>query len=48
MLRALSKERERRYQSAGELANDVRRYLVGDPIEAKRDSGWYVLRENGS
>lgn len=45
VLKCLSKERERRYQSAGELARDVVRYLAGDPIEAKRDSGWYVIRK---
>lgn len=43
VLKALSKDRERRYQSAGDLARDIRRYLAGEPIEAKRDSGWYVL-----
>ncbi|MBI1827251.1 MAG: serine/threonine protein kinase [Planctomycetes bacterium] len=45
VLRCLSKERERRYQSAGELGRDVERYLDGEPIEAKRDSTWYVLRK---
>ena len=45
VLKCLSKDRERRYQSAGELARDVWRYLAGEPIEAKRDSGWYVLRK---
>ncbi len=45
ILKSLSKERERRYQSAGELARDVRHYLAGEPIDAKRDSGWYVLRK---
>ncbi len=45
LLKALAKERERRYQSAGELARDIRHYLTGDPIEARRDSGWYVLRK---
>lgn len=45
ILKALAKDRERRYQSAGELARDVRHYLVGEPIDAKRDSGWYVLRK---
>jgi tetratricopeptide (TPR) repeat protein/predicted Ser/Thr protein kinase len=45
VLKALSKERERRYQSAGELARDVRHYLQGEPIEAMRDSGWYLLRK---
>ncbi len=43
ILKALSKERERRYQSAGEMALDVGRYLAGQPIEAKRDSAFYVL-----
>lgn len=43
VLKALSKQRERRYQSAGELGRDVQRFLEGQPIEAKRDSGWYVM-----
>ena len=45
VLRCLAKDRDRRYQTAGELARDVRRYLNGDPIEAKRDSAGYVLRK---
>lgn len=45
VLKALSKERERRYQSAGELARDIRHYLAGEPIDAKRDSGWYLVRK---
>jgi serine/threonine protein kinase len=45
VLKCLSKERERRYQSAGELARDIRRYLADEPIEAQRDSGWYILRK---
>lgn len=43
VLKSLSKQRERRYQSAGELGRDVHRFLEGQPIEAKRDSGWYVI-----
>lgn len=45
VMKCLHKERERRYQTAGELSQDVQRYLAGEPIEAKRDSGWYVLRK---
>jgi serine/threonine protein kinase len=43
VLKTLAKERERRYQSAGELARDVRHYLAGEAIEARRDSSWYAL-----
>ena len=45
VLKALAKERERRYQSAESLARDVEHYLNGEPIDAKRDSGLYVLRK---
>ncbi|MBI5865367.1 MAG: protein kinase [Planctomycetes bacterium] len=45
VLKCLSKERDRRYQTAGELARDVQHYLNGEPIEAKRDSGWYLLKK---
>lgn len=45
VLKCLQKDRDRRYQSAGELARDIRHYLQGEPIEAKRDSGWYVIRK---
>ncbi len=45
VLRALDKEPSRRYQSAAAMADDLRRYLAGDAIEAKRDSTLYVLRK---
>jgi len=45
VLKALAKDPQRRYQSADALREDIERYLVGRPIEAKRDSGWYVLKK---
>ena len=45
VLKALAKERQRRYQTAGDLARDIERYLAGEPIEARRDSNLYLLRK---
>jgi tetratricopeptide (TPR) repeat protein/tRNA A-37 threonylcarbamoyl transferase component Bud32 len=45
VLKCLAKDPARRYQGSGELGRDIERLLRGDPIEAKRDSGWYVLRK---
>ncbi len=41
--KALEKRPDDRYPSAEALATDLRRYLAGEPIEAKRDRAWYVL-----
>lgn len=43
ILKCLSKEPERRYQNAGEIARDLRHYLAGEPIGARRDSLSYVM-----
>lgn len=43
--RALSKDRERRYASAADLERDILRFLNHEPIVARSDSGWYVLRK---
>jgi serine/threonine-protein kinase len=40
-LKALSKEPERRYASAAELAEDIRRYLAGLPVSASGDTLTY-------
>lgn len=45
VLKCLAKEPERRYQIAGELARDIRRYLAGDAIEARRDSLAYLVQK---
>lgn len=45
VLTCLQKDPARRYQSAGALARDLRGVLDGRPIEARGDSGWYLLRK---
>jgi tetratricopeptide (TPR) repeat protein len=44
VLRSLAKDKERRYQSAGALADDLEQWLKGEAVGARRDSAWYVLR----
>jgi len=45
ILRAIRKDKSRRYQSAADLSRDVERYLAGQPVEARSGSGWYLLRK---
>ena len=44
-LKALRKERTERYSSAEDLADDVRRYLKGEPLEAGPESAAYRFRK---
>lgn len=43
--KCLEKDRERRYQDAGELARDIRRFLNNEPIHARRPTMVYQLRK---
>ena len=43
--KALEKEKERRYSSAGELAEDIRRFLRDEPIAARPASAVYQVRK---
>lgn len=44
-MRALAKEKDRRYQSAAGFARDLERFIAGEPIETRSGSGWYLLRK---
>jgi tRNA A-37 threonylcarbamoyl transferase component Bud32 len=43
VMKALEKERARRYETASSLAHDIQRYLDGDPVEAGPPSAAYRL-----
>ncbi len=45
VVKAMEKEKERRYQSAAGLAEDVRRYLKDQPILARPQSAIYQLQK---
>jgi serine/threonine protein kinase len=44
-MRCLEKDRARRYQSAGELADDLARYLADEPVQACPPSAAYRFRK---
>lgn len=45
ILKSLEKEPERRYQSAADLASDIRRFLNHEPIQARPASAGYRIRK---
>ena len=45
VMKALEKERSRRYETANGLAMDIRRYLVDEPVQAGPPSAAYRLRK---
>ncbi|MBY0313708.1 MAG: protein kinase [Phycisphaerales bacterium] len=45
VMKAVEKDRNRRYQSPTEFAEDLRRYLDGDAVKASPPSGWYRARK---
>jgi serine/threonine protein kinase/WD40 repeat protein len=46
VMKALEKDRNRRYESAGALAADVQRFLKGEPVAACPPSRWYRFRKS--
>jgi serine/threonine protein kinase len=45
VMKALAKDRARRYETANGLARDVQHYLNGEPVEAGPPSRWYKVRK---
>jgi eukaryotic-like serine/threonine-protein kinase len=45
VMKALEKDRTRRYESANGIARDIERHLLGDPVEAGPPSALYRLRK---
>src|SRR5205823_9512947 len=45
VMKALEKDRNRRYDTAGAFAADVQRYLDDEPVQACPASRWYRLRK---
>jgi len=43
VMRAIEKERQRRYPSVSELAADLRRFLASEPVQARPPSRTYLL-----
>jgi tetratricopeptide (TPR) repeat protein len=46
VMKALEKDRRRRYETANDFAADVMRHLTDRPVEACPPSGWYRLRKS--
>jgi WD40 repeat protein/serine/threonine protein kinase len=45
VMKALEKDRNRRYETASAIAADVQRYLKQEPVEACPPSAWYRFRK---
>jgi tetratricopeptide (TPR) repeat protein/serine/threonine protein kinase len=45
VMKALEKDRNRRYETASAFAADVQRYLHDEPVQACPPSGWYRFRK---
>ena len=45
VMKALEKDRDRRYESANAFANDVGRFLNDEAVQAKPSSSWYRLKK---
>jgi len=48
VMKSLEKDRERRYQGAGEMGRDIVAYLAGEAVIAMEGSAWYTLRKTAA
>jgi serine/threonine protein kinase len=48
VMKALEKDRNRRYQTANDLAQDLANYLTGDAVAARPPSTWYQIQKFAS
>ena len=44
VMKALSRDRQMRYESASDLATDIERFLAGDPVQAAPPSRFYLAK----
>ena len=45
VIKAISRDREERYESVGSLSRDIQRVMSGDPVEARPHSRSYLFRK---
>lgn len=45
VMKALEKDRTRRYQTANDFAQDISNYLAGDAVNARPPSTWYLVQK---
>ncbi len=45
VMKAIEKDRNRRYQTANDLAKDLSDYLTGEPVGARPPSTWYLAQK---
>jgi serine/threonine protein kinase len=45
VMKALEKDRNRRYETANDFAQDLQRYLADEPVQACPPSSWYRFRK---
>ena len=45
VMKAIEKSRDRRYETASAVAQDISRFIADEPVEARPPSAWYLARK---